>query len=195
MLEKVVYKRVCTFLDSTNQLYNSQYGFRAKHSCSQAISELVGEVVKNTERNLTTCSIFIDLSKAFDTLEHFTVIKKLERYGIRGQKLLWFKSYLECRKLGIRCTTDQQGKTDISDTYDIEYGTPQGSCMGPLIFLIFCNDISLSLQHMQCIQFVDDTTLYLGYKNSNYLQYCINYELRILQDWFRANKLTLNATK
>ena len=184
LLEKVVYKRVYTFLDSTNQLYNSQYGFSAKHSCSQAISELVGEVVKNTERNLTTCSIFIDLSKAFDTLEHSTVIKKLERYGIRGQTLLWFKSYLECRKLHIRCTTDQQGKTDISDTYDIEYGTPQGSCIGPLIFLIFCNDISLSLQHMQCIQFADDTTLYLGHKNSNYLQYCINYDLRILQDWF-----------
>ena len=78
LLEKIVYKQVYAFLDSTNQLYNSQYGFRADHSCSQAISELVGEVAKNTEKNHTTCSIFIDLSKAFNTLEHTTVIKKLE---------------------------------------------------------------------------------------------------------------------
>ena len=190
-----MYTWVYAFLDSTNQLYNSQYAFRADHSCSQAISELVGEVAKNTEKNHTTCSIFINLSKAFDTLEHTTVIKKLERYGIRGQTLLWFKSYLEGRKLRVRCTTNVEGKQEISDTYSIKYGTPQGSCMGPLIFLIFCNDISLSLQHMHCIQFADDTTLYFSHKNANYLQYCVNSDLQILQDWFRANKLTLNASK
>ena len=125
LLEKIVYKWVYAFLDSTNQLYNSQYGFRADHSCSQAISELVGEVAKNTEKNHTTCSIFIDLSKAFDTLEHTTVIQKLEQYGIRGQTLLWFKSYLEGRKLRVRCRTNEEGKQEISDTYSIEYGTPQ----------------------------------------------------------------------
>ena len=195
LLEKIVYKRVYAFLDSTNQLYNSQYGFRADHSCSQAISEPVGEVAKNTEKNHMTCSIFINLSKAFDTLEHTTVIKKLEQYGIRGQTLLWFKSYLEGRKLRVRCTTNEEGKQEISDTYSIEYGTPQGSCMGPLIFLIFCNDISLSLQHMHCIQFADDTTLYFSHQNANYLQYCVNSDLQILQDWFWANKLTLNASK
>ena len=114
---------------------------------------------------------------------------------LRGQTLQWFESYLEGGKLRVRCRTSHQGAINISDTYDIEYGAPQGSCMGPLIFLIFCNDISLSLQHMQCIQFADDTTLYLGHKNSKYLQYCINQDLQSLQDWFRANKLTLNVAK
>ena len=144
---------------------------------------------------METCGIFIDLSKVFDMLEHPTVLKKLERYGIRGLTLHWFKSYLENRKLRVRCRTGQQGGPEISENYTVEYGAPQGSCMGPLIFLIFCNDISLNLQHMQCIQFAYDTTLYLGHKNLHYLQYCINADLKSLQDWFRANKLTLNISK
>ena len=165
VLEKIVYQRVYKFLNDTGQLYESQYGFREKHSCDHAIAQLIGETVKNHELKKTTISVFLDLSKAFDTLMHCIVLKKLERYGIRGQTLKWFESYLSDRKLRVKFRPASTGQVETTDEYDIEYGAPQGSCLGPLIFLVFCNDLSLHLEHLQCIQFADDTTLYLGHRN------------------------------
>ena len=94
-----MYSRVYDFLISSNQLYESQYGFRKNHACEHAIGEFISEVVKNIQLGKITAGIFLDLSKAFDTLEHSVVYKKLERYGIRGKALDWFKSYLSDRKL------------------------------------------------------------------------------------------------
>ena len=82
-----------------------------------------------------------------------------------------------------------------SDTFQIDYGTPQGSCLGPLIFLIFCNDLSLHLQFLECIQFADDTTLVFSHVNKHYLRFCMVEDLMSIQDWFYANKLTLNLSK
>ena len=195
LLEKIMYKRVYNFLTKTNQLYSSQYGFRSQHSCDHAINELLCTIIKNLERQWTTISVFLDLSKAFDTLEHSTVFKKLERYGIRGPALNWFKDYLTDRSLRVKCRTGDKGTETTSDTYPVEYGTPQGSCLGPLIFLIFCNDLQHHLTYLQCIQFADDTTLYLGHHNISYLTYMVEQDLENISDWFRANKLTLNVSK
>ena len=85
--------------------------------------------------------------------------------------------------------------SNIQIWYNINYGTPQGSCLGPLLFLIFCNDINLHLDFMNVIQFADDTTLYLSEKNLNYLQWYVECDVRSIIDWFRANKLTLNPSK
>ena len=95
----------------------------------------------------------------------------------------------------VKCKVDITGNVEYSDTYNIDYGTPQGSCLGPLLFLIFCNDINLHLDFMNVIQFADDTTLYLSNKNLKYLQWCIECDVRSIIDWFRANKLTLNLSK
>ena len=95
LLDKVIYKRTYAFLNSTGQLYQSQYGFRAQHSCENAVRELVGEIVKGHEHKKHTVAVFLDLSKAFDTLCHKILLAKLERYGIRGTNLNWFESYLE----------------------------------------------------------------------------------------------------
>ena len=83
----------------------------------------------------------------------------------------------------------------MSEEYPIEYGTPQGSCLGPLIFLIICNDLRLNLHYLHPVQFADDTTLIMGHKHPAYLKYCIESDLKIVQDWFNTNKLTLNLTK
>ena len=195
ILEKIVYSRVYEFLDRTGQLYENQYGFRAKHSCKHAIGQVLGSVIKGLENNFYSACVLLDLSKAFDTIEHEILLNKLDLYGIRGIPLAWFKSYLTDRTLRVKCSTVSNSLKTTGKEYPVHYGTPQGSCLGPLIFLIFVNDLHLHLHDSEGIQFADDTTLVFVYRNLNYLQFCIQQELLILQDWFNSNKLTLNISK
>ena len=195
ILEKIMYQRIYSFLQNTGQIYENQYGFRANHSCEHAIGQVVGTLIKNIENRLYSACILLDLSKAFDTIEHRILLQKLEVYGIRGNALAWFDSYLSNNKLKVKCRTISNNKEAKSDEYPVNYETPQGSCLGPLIFLIFVNDLHLHLQHSECVQFVDDTTLVFTHRNLNYLHFSIESELTCIQDWFNANKLTLNIEK
>ena len=107
MLEKLVYQRTYNFLDQNGQIYHSQYGFRAKHSCENAISELVSNVIKNQQMGRYIASLFLDLSKAFDMLDHKLLLQKMEMLGIRGIALSWFEHYLTNHKLRVKCQTDE----------------------------------------------------------------------------------------
>ena len=106
----------------------------------------------------------------------------------------WFKSYFANRMMKVKCNTGSGG-TSISIQYRVEYCTPQESCLGPLIFLIFCKDFHLHLSFLEYIQFADDTTLYIGHVNLYYIQFCTEYDLLMLHIWFNAHKLTLNIIK
>ena len=150
ILEKIMYTRTYNFLSETNQIYDSQYGFRTKHSCDNAKGELLGNIVKSQELGKYTIALFLDLSKAFDTLKHDILLNKLEIYGIRGLCLNWFKSYLSDRKIRVKCKVDITGNVEYSKTYNVDYGTPQGSCLGPLLFLIFCNDNKFAPRLHEC---------------------------------------------
>ena len=183
------------FLTESSQLYEHQYGFRSNHSCEHAISQMVGNLLKNLERKKNSVCVLLDLSKAFDTIEHSIMLKKLDLYGIRGTALSWFRSYLSDRRLRVKCRTTSTGIDTLSDEYIVKYGTPQGSCLGPLIFLIFVNDLHLHLTDSVCIQFADDTTLVFAHRNLKYLRFCVELELCTIRDWFHANKLTLNIDK
>ena len=194
ILEKVIYSRVYNFLVETNQLYQSQYGFRTGHSCQNAISELVGTILKNQEENKLTLGVFIDLSKAFDTLSHEILLQKLSKYGIRGIPLKWFDSYLKERKMRVKLNTDK-GTPSYSTYHPLTYGTPQGSCLGPLLFLIFINDLHYSVIHGTSILFADDTTLLHSHQDLDQLKILVEEDLTRLMDWFKANKLTLNIGK
>ena len=195
LLEKVMYTRTYTFLTNTNQFYNSQYGFRQGHSCENAVGELLAEIIKSKQEGLYTISMFLDLSKAFDTLDHDVLIMKLEKYGIRGIAKEWFKDYLSNRRMRTKCVVASTGKMEYSEYQNITYGTPQGSCLGPLIFIIFINDLHKQLQHSKSLLFADDTTLYKSHRNLNYLTWCIEEDMNKLSEWFRTNKLTLNLDK
>ena len=106
-----------------------------------------------------------------------------------------FESYLTKRKIKVKCTVTSSGKTEFSNEEPVKVGTPQGSCLGPLIFLIFNNDLHKVVEHCSAILFADDTTLYISSKNTTYLKWCIEHDISLLLDWFRANKLTLNLSK
>ena len=195
ILEKIMYQQVYSFLQETGQIYKNQYGFRANHSCEHAVGQVIGTVVKGLENHQYIACILLDLSKAFDTIEHEILLHKLEFYVVRGHALSWFKSYLSNHKLRVKCRIVSDSSNTISDEHVVHYGTPQGSCLGPLIFLLFVNNLHLNLLNSECVQFADDTTLVFTHCNLNYLCFCIKSELLIIQDWFNANRLTLNVDK
>jgi hypothetical protein len=169
--------------------YNSQYGFRPQHSTIHAVNEFVDDTITSIENREYTISVFLDLSKAFDTIDHKILIKKLEWYGVRGVALEWFKSYLDTRKQYV------QYKNVNSATEIIPCGVPQGSVLGPLLFIIYSNDLPNCLNYSKAILFADDTTVYLSSPDIYYLYKTVNCDLEYLADWFRANKLSLNVGK
>ena len=115
---------------------------------------------------------------------HDVFIKKLELYGIRGTALDWFSSYLSNRKIRVKCTVGSSGKLEYSQERTVNIGTLQGSCLGPLIFLIFNNDLHKVVENCSTILFADDTTLYVSSKITNYLKWCLEHDLTQLLDWF-----------
>ena len=194
ILEKVIYHRLCSFLELNGTLFDSQYGFHSRRSCEHAILEMMGNLLQSRNKGLYSSGTFLDLSKAFDTLNHDVLIKKMEIYGVRGHVNDWFRSYLSDRSLVAKVKTNPSTVT-YSEPYHITYGTAQGSCLGPLLFILFCNDIKLLPLYGKLILFADDTTLLNSHRNKNFVQYSIVHDIEILMDWFKANQLSLNLTK
>ena len=194
VLEKAVYSRVYSFLERNKILYDSQYGFRTKRSCEQAILELTGRILQAKNKGMHSAALFLDLSKAFDTLDHQILLKKLELYGLRGVCNDWFSDYLKDRKLLCRLNSPNNEVTR-SKTYGITYGTAQGSCLGPLLFILFCNDVHLLPTYSNIILFADDTTLSYSHDSLRFLKYALEHDMVLLSDWYKANKLSLNVHK
>ena len=184
IFENVVFKRLYTFINDI-----SQCGFRHKHSTIHAVTEFHNDIINSFENKQKIIATFLDLSKAFDTIDHHILLKKLENYGVRGIPLNWFKSYLSDR------TQYVMYNNHISKTANINCGVPQGSILGPLLSIIYTNDLPYCLKKSKCILFADDTTIYQTNSNLTQLYTNINMDLNILGDWFRANKLSLNINK
>ena len=172
--------------------FRVNYGFRSNHNCEHAILELTGNILQAHEKGEHPVCIYLDLSKAFDMLNHQVLLCKLEKIGIRGIANSWFESYLSGRSLVTEVITSEN-KITYSDAFDISFGTAQGSCLGPLLFLLFCNDIHLLPLYSQLILFADDTTLFNSHKSEKYLEYMLNRDLEILLDWFNANQLSIKT--
>jgi hypothetical protein len=189
LLERLMYNRLYSFLTNNNILYDYQFGFRNKHSTILAIIEIVDNIREQLDKGNSVLGIYLDLSKAFDTVIHDTLLHKLSHYGIRGHANLWFKSYLKDR------TQFTYVNNTLSRSKKMYVGVPQGSVLGPLLFLIYVNDIARSVQNAKTRLFADDTNLFFSGKCIKQLQNEANIALSSLQEWFVANKLTLNVEK
>ena len=189
ILEKVMYKRFMDFLYKFQIINHHQYGFRKNHSTFMAILELVNGIYHGFENNMLTVGVFLDLKKAFDTVNHDILIDKMSFYGFRGNALSWIKSYLGERSQYVEINNVQ------SSPKTIKCGVPQGSVLGPLLFLVFINDIFNTSNCLSFILFADDTNIFYSDKNINSLINTLNHELVKVASWLRANKLTLHPDK
>ncbi len=188
IFEKIIHKRLVAFIDNHNILPNNQFGFRKKHSASHGITHLNEQVVKNLEAKKISAILFIDLKSAFDTVNHDILLKKLDHYGIRDNILSLIQSYLTNRKQYVK-----NGEIE-SSLLDVVCGVPQGSVLGPLLFILYISDI-VNCSNFECFLFADDAGLLLADKNKNALKKQVNKEVKLLHEWLITNKLTLNLTK
>ena len=189
LLEKIVFNRLMKHLKKYDILSKSQFGFRENLSTELAILELQDRIIKNIINKQCTMGVFLDLAKAYDTINHEILIKKLEHYGVRGVTLAWFKSYL----------TDRSQYTAIdnqnSDTQHVRCGIPQGSILGPLLFILYVNDITQSSSQGNLILFADDTNIIYNDLSYADLYSKAQIDLSSVCDWFASNKLSVNESK
>ena len=189
IFEKIMYNRVAAFLEIFKILHDNQYGFRKKSSTHVALLTFIDKVIEAIENGEYAIGVYLDFSKAFDTVDHQILLNKLDHYGIRGCALSWFKSYLSRRLQYVTYNGSQ------SSQQMIKCGVPQGSISGPLLFLIYINDLCIVCKSTEPVLFADDTNLFSSGSNAISLQDGVNNDLAIIAEWLKVNKLSLNIKK
>ena len=189
VFQKLVHKRLSDFLERSRSIYPLQFGFRSDHSTESALLYCVNQITSALDKGNFGCSIFIDLQKAFDTVDHEILLSKLDFYGVRGKALDWFNSFLTNR-LQFVTVSGTNSKSKI-----MKHGVPQGSVLGPLLFLLYVNDLYISLRYSLAILFADDTMLFLQNESLKPIVKQANIDLKLLMHWLKANKISLNASK
>ena len=194
IFEKILSLQIHEYFQSKHLYYEHQYGFIKNRSTEQAALELIDRVITEIDKGEIPFNIYIDLSKAFDTLDHAILMDKLYYYGVQGTSLDLLRNYLVKRKQYV-----QIGEVKSDITY-LSTGVPQGSILGPLLFIIYINDIAKCSNLLHTIIYADDTTLMgnistFELRNGRTLDENINFELLKLTDWLKVNKLSLNANK
>ena len=189
LYEKLLYKRLYKYFTKFNILYDYQYGFRQKHSTTQALIEITDYLKNAIDKKKYICGIFLDLTKAFDTVNHTILLDKLHNYGIRGRAHKLLKSYLTNRNQYVAIGNIQSSKQAI------KCGVPQGSVLGPLLFLVYINDIVNSCNLGKIRIFADDTSNFVEGDNINEVIANAETSMNNLSKWFKANRLTLSSDK
>ena len=188
IFEKVLKTKIMDFIDKYNILSPEQFGFTTNSSTELAITTIYDKFLDNLDKNQYTCAIFLDIKKAFDSLDHKILLKKLHHYGFRGKIWNLLKSYMENRKI---CTKVEQ---KASKYFKVTHGISQGSVLGPLLFLLFINDLPQASKFNATL-FADDANLHISHQNPHSLIVMVNEEIEKIEHWMYFNKLTLNYSK
>ena len=187
--EKLAHARFASFVDDCNIIADHQFGFQPNVGTSSAILEYLQHAYNSFECSNIMLSVFIDFSKAFDTVNHSILLRKLYHLGFRGAGYDWLESYL----------ADRVQYVDVGGTCsqrrNVAVGVPQGSTLGPLLFLLYVNDMHYSVTGLSMVSFADDTSVYIAGDNAVDLQDTVNDALCGLNDWVLANRMSLNTAK
>ena len=189
IIEKIVYNRLYEFLNKNKLLNPNQYGFRKNHSTDLALVQIYDKITNAMANTEHVIGLFLDLSKAFDTLNHEILLNKLNSYGIRGQTLSWFRDYLSNREQYVTFNGIDSSRLPI------KCGVPQGSILGPLLFLLYVNDIVHASSLLSFVLFADDTNIFYSHNKIETPVNVFNTELPKVSTWFKCNKLSLNINK
>lgn len=189
VIETIVCRQLRNYFESNKLLYSGQSGFRSNHSCESALQYVCAVWRNEMARENVTVSVFVDLQRAFETIDRDILLKKLHNYGLRGSVLIWFENYLQSRFHKTKVNNR------ISEKIVSHWGVPQGSVLGPVLFIIYVNDLHLLLKRSFISLFADDTLICMSGRPSENIADLLNSELSILYDWLCQNKLKLNVSK
>lgn len=190
VLERLINKRLLSYLEKNKILSASQFGFRAGKCTEDAVSALTSLITDKLDKNKKCLAVFLDLKKAFDTVSVSILVQKLENIGVRGIPLDLFKSYMRGRKQRV------QVKQTVSEITYVDYGVPQGSVLGPTLFLVYINDLcNFQIKNTQIFSYADDTAVVFSGDSWNSIKTEAELGMRQISEWLRANLLTLNTQK
>ena len=187
--EKLMHCRILKFLESNGSLSELQYGFRPGRSCEHALLNAQNSLLESLSKRQVSLLLLIDFSKAFDMVEHSILLKKLEHYGIRGVTLKWMESYLNDRKQYVSVNGS------CSSVHNIKFGVPQGSILGPLLFIVYINDIPEISRFAKFILYADDANIILTDETVEGINRQLSILVNNLVEWVRSNGLALNLKK
>ena len=187
ILEKIIHQVISNHLEANDLLTKFQVGFRKGYSTTSSIVSLTNDIFKGINNQKVTVAVFVDLAKAFNTVNHVILLVKLIKLGITGTLLSWCRSYLSNRP------QHTIANNMLSNPELVPCGVPQGSILGPLFFLVYKNDLVSILKSVPVQMYADDTVLYVSGKDGNTAAKTLQVGLNKLSDWCKANKLSLNA--
>ena len=189
LFEKIVHDQLSDFLLSNRKLTMSQFAYRKLHSTITSLISVSDYWYENIDKNDVNFALFLDLKKAFDTVDHEILIRKLKVYGIDGIELEWFRSYLSCRQQ--YCTLNG----NKSSSQQVTCGIPQGSCLGPLLFILYLNDFGSCLKFSRANLYADDTEVSFSSNELSDVASNFQAELKNISEWMRINKLSIHPEK
>ena len=181
ILERLMYNRLYNFLEKKEIILLLQFGFRQKYSTTHALIHLTDKIRLEINKGNYACGIFVDFQNTFDTVDHHILLKKLEYYGVRGISNKWFASYLSNKKQFVSINGYK------SNLADVKSGVPQGSVLGPLLFLIYIDNLHVAIKYSEVHQFPDDTNLLNFNSCVNSINKQVSYDLKNLSNWLKAN--------
>jgi hypothetical protein len=189
VFERAVQKQLVSFLKENSILCDQQSGFRECHSTLTATTDVTDFILQNMDQGLLTGAVYLDLKKAFDTVDFETLLYKLHCLGVKDTEHLWFQNYLQERS---QCVVHD---TSPSEELNVSCGVPQGSILGPILFVLFMNDFPSVIRHSKVALYADDTVLLFASSSVHEIQNCLMDDLSAASTWFYNNKLHLNVSK